>query len=59
MQVRNSQLDKEGAELREENVSLHARVSGLDDARSKASAEEVGEQTLERALFPSILKREG
>ena len=41
VQVRLSQLDKEGAELREENTTLHARLEGVDEARSKATAAEV------------------
>jgi len=31
-QVRLSQLDKEGAELRDENAQLHSRLSGLQEA---------------------------
>lgn len=31
-QVRLSQLDKEGAELRDENAQLHARLVGLQEA---------------------------
>uniref|UniRef100_A0A7S3QY31 Autophagy-related protein 16 domain-containing protein n=1 Tax=Dunaliella tertiolecta TaxID=3047 RepID=A0A7S3QY31_DUNTE len=34
LQVRLSQLDKEGAELRDENAQLHSRLAGLQEANA-------------------------
>ena len=42
-QVRLAQLDKEGAELREENADLHRKLQGVDEARDRAAAAEVRE----------------
>ena len=40
-QVRLAQLDKEVAELREENADLHRKLQGVDEARDRAAAAEV------------------
>ncbi|GAX77778.1 hypothetical protein CEUSTIGMA_g5221.t1 [Chlamydomonas eustigma] len=40
-QVRLTQLDKEGAELREENANLHARVAEMDKDRGNVTEAEV------------------
>jgi hypothetical protein len=41
LQVRLKQLDKEGAELREENAVLHMQLASVEEARGKTSAAEV------------------